>query len=268
MARSVVFRGAARCPQCQIAPRWCICAAARTVALPFALDILMHNGEARKPTSTGNLIRRVVPASRRIIYHNQRPPRREDVCMENRTTWILHPRGDPLDEVLALARKSPPASPAVPAPSVDFANLQVILIDGTWAQSTDMLRHVDRWGQKISLPATAFPSGSRYWLRLQHHPGHFSTIEALMALLKLIGLPGEHDALRLQFELHVYACLLARGQKKEAAEFLVESPFEYHCQPNTGCADSEKLPACIDSFTPQTGSLAPDFLNSARARNL
>ena len=224
MARSVVFRGTTRCPRCRIAPRWCICAAARTVSLPFAVDILMHNGEFHKPTSTGNLIHRLVPASRRIIYHNQRPPRREDVCKENQTLWILHPRGDSLDKVLAGAPVIPPVPSTTSAP-LPLASLHVLLIDGTWAQSTDMLRHVDRWGQKISLPATSFPPESRYWLRLQHHTGHFSTIEALMALLNMLGCQHEHDTLRHQFELHVYASLLARGQKTEAAEFLVKSPL-------------------------------------------
>jgi len=193
----------------------------------------MHHGEARKPTSTGNLIGRVVPAARRIIYHNQRLPRREDVVMRpektgrERTTWILHPRGDALADVLAQARANAPAAPVAPA-VFDFANLQVLLIDGTWAQANDMLRHVDGWGQKISLPATALPgeNGSRYWLRTQHHPSHFSTIEALMALLNALGFASESAALRLQFELHVYACLLARGQKAKAAEFLVNSPLE------------------------------------------
>jgi len=218
MARSVVFRGTARCPQCQIAPRWCICAGARTVALPFAVDVLMHHGEAHKPTSTGNLIGRVVPASRRIIYHNQRLPRREDVCLEKegRVTWILHPRGDALDEVMRDKRIAASLAPA---------DLQVLLIDGTWTQANDMLRHVDGWGQKVSLPASALSGESRYWLRSQHQAGHFSTIEALMGLLKILGFTKEYDAVRLQFELHVYACLLARGQKAKAEKFIVNSPL-------------------------------------------
>ena len=223
MSRSVVFRGAARCPRCQVAPRWCVCAGARTVALPFAVGVLMHHGEAHKPTSTGNLIGRVVPASRRIIYHNQRLPRREEVRAENCTnctTWILHPRGEPLDEIMRGAGADVSAL---------LANLQVLLIDGTWAQANDMLRHVDGWGRKVSLPASALAdasqSESRYWLRSQHQAGHFSTIEALMGLLNALGFAKESAGLRLQFELHVYACLLARGQKARAAEFLAGSPL-------------------------------------------
>jgi len=46
-----------------------------------------------------------------------------------------------------------------------------------------------------------------------------------MGLLGALGFAGERAALRLQFELHVYACLLARGQKARAAEFLAGSPL-------------------------------------------
>lgn len=221
-ARSVVFRGTPRCPHCQIAPRWCICGGTRQVALPFGVDVLMHNGEAHKPTSTGSLIRRIVTGARQIDYHNQRLPRREDAYptpaeagADDQRLWVLHPRGNPIEDVL---RDRPPGKNG-------FENLRVLLIDGTWAQANDMLRHVDGWGRKVSLPPSALRGESRYWLRAQHHPGHFSTIEALMGLLDALGCGREHDELRAQFELHVYACLLARGQKTRAAAFLHDSPI-------------------------------------------
>ncbi len=217
MARSVVFRGTIRCPHCQMAPRWCICEGARAVTLPFAVNVLMHNGEAWKPSSTGNLIRRIVSGARRHIYHNQIPPHRDEVCSgaPDRTTWILHPRGDALADVLRDRSRDPV-----------LENLQVLLIDGTWAQATDMLRHADGWGQKVSLPASVLPGESRYWLRAQHHLGHFSTVEALMGLLNALGREREYAALREQFELHVYASLLARGQKARAGQFLADSPIK------------------------------------------
>lgn len=248
-ARSVVFRGTPRCPHCLIAPRWCICEGARQVALPFGIDVLMHNSEAHKPTSTGNLIRRIVTGARQIDYHNQRLPRREDAYPASATDacstsfansgphlWILHPRGNPLEDVL---RDQPPGGNG-------FENLRVLLIDGTWAQANDMLRHVDDWGRKVSLPPSALRGESRYWLRSQHHPGHFSTIEALMGLLDALGCKREHDALRVQFELHVYACLLARGQKTRANAFFCNSPI------------AEKMPELIAKLnTQKTASTKP-----------
>src|SRR5690606_39123931 len=104
-----------------------------------------------------------------------------------------------------------------PPPGPPPANLQVLLIDGSWRQALDMMREVEPWGRRVSLPMTG---SSRYWLRAQQGTGMFSTIEALLFLLAALGLRETHEALRRQFELHVYAGLCARGKKAEAAAFL------------------------------------------------
>ncbi|EIP96648.1 hypothetical protein OpiT1DRAFT_01070 [Opitutaceae bacterium TAV1] len=226
MARSVVRHGTVRCPRCQIAPRWCICDGLRPLALPFAADVLMHTAETWRPTSTGNLIRRIIPASARHVFQHTQLPSRENVCRPGHTLWILHPRGEPLEE-LASAPSPPAATP-----------LQVLLIDGTWAQANDMFRHTEGWGRKVSL---RMPGESRYWLRSQHRDGHFSTIEALIFLLGALGHESAQVTLRLQFELHVYANLLARGRKSEAAEFLKDSPLPL----------AEAMPELLARLAPQ-----------------
>jgi hypothetical protein len=43
-------------------------------------------------------------------------------------------------------------------------------------------------------------------------------------LLEAFGLSEEHAQLRIQFELHVYAGLRARGEKAVAERFLADSP--------------------------------------------
>lgn len=202
MARSVVLKGAPRCPRCQLPPRWCICAGTRTVACPFPVEVLMHHMEAHRPSSTGHLIKRVMPESGQHLYRPGRPPVRADVVRPDHVLWILHPLGEPV-----------PAGPP--------ANLQVLLIDGSWRQAHDMMRVVEPWGRRVSLPMAG---ESRYRLRAQHGEGRFSTIEALLFLLGALGRDEECAQLRLQFELHVYAGLCARGKKAEAADFLEESP--------------------------------------------
>jgi hypothetical protein len=84
-----------------------------------------------------------------------------------------------------------------------------------------MLQAVEGWGQRISLPMTG---PSRYRLRGQQGEGMYSTIEALLFLLANLGLPRAEAQLRLQFELHVYAGLRARGAKAAALEYLAGSP--------------------------------------------
>lgn len=205
MPRSVVLAGTPRCERCQLPPRWCICAGFFPVDCPLQIDVLIHHRELCRPTSTGRLINRVIPASRRHVFQQDSPPTPASIVHPDRELWILHPLGDPI--------------PAAPSP----AEVQVLLLDGSWREAARMLRAVDAWGcgRRVKLP----PAGiSRYRLRDQHDPGHYSTIEALLFVMQSLGLGEAHTRLRQQFELHVYAGLCARGDKKAAADFLATSP--------------------------------------------
>jgi len=204
MARSVVLKHSPRCGRCQLPPRWCICAGFEEVNSPVTVDVLMHHMEAWRPSSTGHLIRRLIPTANVHLYRRERPLEPETIIQPGKNLWILHPLGEPL--------------PAVPPPPSD---LQVLLLDGTWRQAGELMRAVEPWGRKISLPMTG---ASRYWLRSQAGEGKFCTMEALLFLLAALGLQMEHAKLRRQFELHVYAGLCSRGAKAKAAEYLAESP--------------------------------------------
>jgi len=166
----------------------------------------MHRCEVWRPTSTGHLINRVIPASGHHVFRRHPPLDRDAIVQPGRTLWILHPSGEPL----------PPAAVAAPE------TIQILLLDGTWRQAGDMMRAVSSWGRKVSLPMAGT---SRYWLRAQQDGGRFSTAEALLFLFAALGLHGAHEQLRLQFELHVYAGLCARGKAAEAARFLDDSPL-------------------------------------------
>lgn len=164
----------------------------------------MHFMESYRPSSTGHLIKRVMPASGQHLYRKEQPPVRESVVSPGRELWILHPQGE-----------------AMP-PGADPAQVQVVLLDGSWVQATEMAHRVGSWGRRVRLPMTG---ESRYWLRAQAGAGKFSTVEALLFLLRELGLEETHAALRAQFELHVFASLLARGHKEQAAAYLEDSPL-------------------------------------------
>jgi len=202
MARSVVFESTPRCDRCRFVPRWCICAGFQAIATPFQVDVLIHNSEFWRPTSTGRLINRVVPTSRAHIFHRDLPLQRDAVVPADHPLWILHPRGEPI-----------PSGPLQP-------NLHVMLLDGNWREASSMLRTVETWGTRVSLPMTG---ASRYWLRAQQGEGMYSTIEALLFLLSALGLTQAEAELRLQFELHVYAGLRTRGVKATAEKYLASS---------------------------------------------
>lgn len=202
MSRSVVNNQTRRCERCRFTPRWCVCAAHTAIACPLAVDVLMHHKEVHRPTSTGLLINRVMPASRRHLYRQDAPPARATVALPGRELWILHPRGEEI----------PPAA--------DPAGLQVVLLDGSWGEAARMAGHVAGWGRLVRLPEAG---SSRNTLRRQELPGKYSTVESLLFLLGALGLAETERALRLQFELHVYAGLRTRGATGLAAEFLAAS---------------------------------------------
>lgn len=207
MARSVVLAGTVRCERCQLPPRWCVCAGLGPVESALGVDVLMHHREQWRPSSTGKLIERVVNGSRTHLYQREKPRERAELVRSGRELWILHPLGEPLDRMTL-----PPAE-----------DVQVLLLDGSWGEAAEMLRAVEPWGRRVSVPMAG---KSRYWLREQQGEGKFSTVEALLAILAALGQSEAEAQLRLHFELHVYASLLARGRKWPAAEYLDASPVK------------------------------------------
>jgi DTW domain-containing protein YfiP len=165
---------------------------------------MAHFMEDYRPSSTGHLINRVIPSAGRFIYRKERSLDRATIAPPDRELWILHPDGEPL------------------AVNSGSDRIQVMLLDGTWSQVARMAQVVSGWGRKVRLPLAG---ASRYWLRAQGHAGRFSTVEALLSLLGALGFSREQAELRLQFELHVFAHLCARGQKQLAAEYLAGSPL-------------------------------------------
>jgi hypothetical protein len=173
----------------------------------LAVDVLMHHREQWRPSSTGKLIGRVVADAHTHIYRREVPPARAAVVRPGRELWVLHPLGEPL-----AAAALPPA-----------ANVQVLLLDGSWGEAAEMMRAVEPWGRRVRLP---MEGKSRYWLREQQEAVKFSTVEALLFLMAALGQREAEAHLRLHFELHVYASLLARGRKWPAAEYLEASPVK------------------------------------------
>jgi len=204
MPRSVILQKTVRCDRCRFTPRWCICAGFQAVTCPLQVDVLIHHREFWRPTSTGRLINRVIPASRHHVFRGDNPPVREGIAAPDRSLWILHPRGEPLPT------------------DADPAGLQVLLLDGSWREAARMAQITAPWGRLIRLPATG---PSRYQLRQQEQAGNYSTVESLLFLFTALGLEKAAAQLRLQFELHVYAGLRTRGAKTQADEFLATSPI-------------------------------------------
>jgi hypothetical protein len=214
MGRSVVLAGAPRCLRCSLPPRWCTCNALPPVETLLAVHVLIHRHEHDKPSSTGKLVARTVTGAACHVYQRETrfqpatdfPAVALDPAQE---LWILHPSGEPM-----------PAATSADAP----LRPHVVLLDGTWRQAGEMLRTVEGMGRCVRLP-DACDGPSRYWLRDQPAPAKLSTAEALMGIFRAVGENAAEQRLRLHFELHVYATLLARGRREMAERYLGHSPL-------------------------------------------
>jgi DTW domain-containing protein YfiP len=164
----------------------------------------MHHRELWRPSSTGHLINRAIAGSRQHLWRRERHLLAEDVRISGRELWILHPKGESMPS------------------GVEPASVQILLIDGSWRESSAIAQEIGSWGRLVNLPMSG---ESRYWLRTQADGGRFSTAEALLFLLKAFGLEEAYAHLHAQFELHVYAGLRARGSKAAALSFLQQSPL-------------------------------------------
>ncbi len=183
--------------------------------------MLIHRGEHHKPSSTGRLVGRVVKGAACHLY--QRATRfsaatgfSAHALEPTRELWILHPSGD-----TPPAHTAAQSAPTAPRP-------HVLLLDGTWRQAGEMLRSLEGMVEGLRLCVRLPDAGgapSRFWLRDQPGPMQLSTAEALMGVFRGVG---EHEAdrrLRLHFEMHVYATLLARGRREMAERYLGDSPL-------------------------------------------
>jgi len=171
--------------------------------VPLAVDVMMHRRERFRPSSSGLVVSRVVDDSRLWVWEREGQWKADALRRPGREVWVLHPHGEPM--------------PSAPSPE----SVQVVLVDGVWSEAAVIAREALGWGRVVSLPMAG---ESRYWLRAQQEGGRFSTAEATIHLLRFFGFEAAGEALRRQFELHVYANLRARGLKERAEEFLRGSP--------------------------------------------
>jgi len=183
----------------------------------LAVHVLLHRHESQKPSSTGKLVARAVSGAASHVYQRETRFSPAATVTADRLgpegeVWILHPNGDPLPLAAGASADS------------SHARRHVLLLDGTWRQSGEMLRTVEGMGRCVCLPH-ASDEPSRNWLRDQAEPEQLSTAEALMGVFRAVGDHGAEHGLRLHFELHVYATLLARGKREMAERYLGHSPL-------------------------------------------
>lgn len=147
----------AYCPGCELPLRSCLCALVRPVASRIGLSVLQHPDEAAQAKGTVRLLQRCLGAACTVQIGRQWPaPAALQGC------WLLYP-GD--------------------GPSATGRPSRLLLLDGTWRQSRQLLQ-LNPWLQQLPRYALREPAPSRYApLRRAHREGQLSSLEAVAGAL-------------------------------------------------------------------------------------
>lgn len=193
---------AARCSNCRAPLDGCFCAALRPIPCRTRVLVIMHALERSRPTNTGRFASQLLSGAE-LRVRGARDSRLTQVPLE--LTDL-----DPTDPNLLLLHPGPAAVPldaqfrAAPGP------LRLVVPDGTWTQTRQMLRREPRLKalRQVSLPAG---KPSVYALRRGVHPGGLCTLEAIARALRALGEPVVAAELERVVLLCVRAGMAARG---------------------------------------------------------
>ena len=200
--KPVASRGykAHRCPTCQLPTAGCICHFTPTIRTPVRFWILMHPGEAQKPTNTARLIAAALPHTRVFLWQRTTPP--AELC-----DLLSAPQFAPY---LVFPQGNAERFERLPADSWHLGRVPAfVILDGTWRQTRRMfvrspyLRGVPCLTLRPKVP-------SAYTLRRQVHSDYLSTVEVAIALLAQLGTTEASDILSAYFRVFIASCQAAR----------------------------------------------------------
>ncbi len=162
------------CPRCERPLAGCLCACIRPLDNAVPLLILQHPDEARQAKGTAGLLQLCLRRCERLVGEQFAPP-----AADGRPLLLLYPP-DP-----SMAAPPTPAPASVPAPAPVPVLPRLILLDGTWRQSRQLLR-ASPWLQGLRRLALGETPSSRYAIRKAHAPHQLSSLEAAaLALTQL-----------------------------------------------------------------------------------
>ncbi|HLO92830.1 MAG TPA: tRNA-uridine aminocarboxypropyltransferase [Burkholderiaceae bacterium] len=160
--------GRPRCPRCDRPLAGCLCGCIRPLENAAPVLILQHPEEARQAKSTAGLLQLCLKrCERRVGEQFPLPP------PDAHPLLLLYPPDTHAPAPTALA-----TAPGQPLP-------RLVLLDGTWRQSRQLLRQ-SPWLQALPRLALDATPPSRYAIRKAHAPHQLSSLEAAaLALARL-----------------------------------------------------------------------------------
>jgi len=195
-----------RCEQCQLGQAVCICAYTPSGSSNCDFILLMHRDEVFKPTNTGRLIASIFNKQTYAFCWDRIEPDPALITLLNdpeRNCYILFPKPDneQPDEPLSRFTSVLPSNPIQNSVSHQ-KKLTFILLDGTWRQSSRMIR-LSRWLDSTrcySLPDTLNAMG-KYAVRKAPQNNQLATAQAAALCLHAAGEKENAELLNMYFDV-------------------------------------------------------------------
>lgn len=192
----------ARCTGCRAPQDGCFCAALNPIPCQTKVLVVMHALERFRPTNTGRFATQLLEGAE-LRVRGARDSRLTQVPLQLDDL-------DPADPSLLLLHPGPAATPLdgdfrpTPGP------VRLVVPDGTWTQTRQMLRREPKLKalRQVSLPAG---KPSVYALRRGVHADGLCTLEAIARALRALGEPEPAAELERVVLLCVRAGMAARG---------------------------------------------------------
>lgn len=148
-----------RCSTCQLHLDDCLCAQLPSYAPDTRVILYVHALEVRRPSNTGRLVAKMLPATTRLVHGSPEPARLIALPTEP-PPLVLHPDGRPLE------------------PADGERSRCLLLPDGTWAQARRMLHRIPALLEHELVRLPPRPP-SPWWLRRGPRSDHVCTLEAV-----------------------------------------------------------------------------------------
>ncbi len=198
------------CQSCGIPKFACCCNVLLEIPSPIQWLVLTSAKEWTRASSTSRILEHSFSSSCLRVAWARRGPSKEveDLLSQYKSrTYILFP-GDFNRVEVQVVRSQFALSPG-------DSKVLCILLDGTWKEARDILRH-SPWLQQIPRLSLELPPQTLFALRQRKNPvvGEGCTLEAAAGLFQELGLEGESRALMHNldvFQKHFFAGLSGHG---------------------------------------------------------
>jgi len=179
------------CERCALPTIACICGRIQTMTTDSKFLILTSEREFSRASSTGRLFQLSNPTATEIFIWERKKPPLELLKQINRQTYLLFPAISA--DLQQRVSKSPPAPDS-----------QFIVLDGTWNEAQKIL-HKSAYLNTLPLISIEQKLPSAYTLRAGNLAGTACTIEAIIALLQMLGETESAKVVAENFELFLKA---------------------------------------------------------------